>query len=131
MNQGQDIHKSAQAIDDLLNEDDNSLLATIAYYKSSVTEYIGRQRLVEMFVESVDKSDCITFISSRARRGIDPNRPVFSLTVNINVSSQKYPNVFNPQGTENSVEVISRSRANIIFEEACKPFSAMMNLYLE
>ena len=73
---------AADALDRLLGDDDNQILAAIALYRSTLTELFGRAELVQMLADAVEQAPNVSFFSRRSRREIDPGRPELNLDRN-------------------------------------------------
>jgi hypothetical protein len=124
-----DIQESAEYIDSLLDADDGSLLAAIAFYKASVIELFGRDGIVEMLKNAVDNAANVDYFSRRSRREIDPARP----SVNLKVDHKAVIDTHNALKARfagrdmTSKSVMTELKAAIIHEQVCQPLASYMS----
>ena len=69
-------------IDELLSADDSELLLKVAQYRQSIIDIFGRQSLLEILCDSIEKAENVEFFSRRSRREINPARMEVSIRVN-------------------------------------------------
>ena len=135
---------AAEKIDSLLNADDGTILASIAYYKSSLLELFGREALVEMLRKAVDDAPDVEYYSRRSRREIDPGRPEVNLRVNDPQAMDSIPDLKRhldragvsrtdelDSGDDRHHDVLVSVKSGTIFEQVCRPMASRMNAVLE
>ena len=135
---------AAEKIDSLLNADDGTILASIAYYKSSLLEMFGRAGLVEMLRTAVDEAPDVDYYSRRSRREIDPGRPEVNLRVNDAGALEAVPGLGKyligtgagrtddlDSGVDSQHDALVSVKSGAIFEQVCRPMVSRMNATLE
>ena len=130
---------AAEKIDSLLSADDGTILASIAYYKSSLLEMFGRDGLVEMLRMAVDEAPDVDYFSRRSRREIDPGRPEVNLRVNDAGALEAMPDLKQLAGRfggrvedldsneSKQHDVLVSIKSGVIFEQVCRPMASLMN----
>lgn len=132
---------AAEKIDSLLRADDGQLLASIAFYKTSVLELFGREGLVEMLRDAVDAAPNVDYFSRRSRREIDPGRPEVNLKVDdagawdaveglaarMRQSGVHRAEDLGTGATEDQHRLVVTLKTSVVFEQVCRPLASRMN----
>lgn len=130
---------AADALDRLLGDDDNQILAAIALYRSTLTELFGRAELVQMLADAVEQAPNVSFFSRRSRREIDPGRPELNLVVDDAAALVAHPELasqlrdlsVNAPLSPTDMNRLVAFKSGVIFQEVCRPLGEKMRSLLE
>ena len=124
-----DLQDAAEVIDSLLGDDDGSILAAMAYYKSSLLTLFGRDGIVSMLREAVETAPHVAYFSQRSRREIDPIRPTVNLRVDHEkalAENEQLKSEWGMKSYEDEKDLLSL-KAMVIHTEVCRTMTTKMN----
>lgn len=140
-------YDAGAAIDSLLREDDGKLLGAMAHYKASMVALFGREGFFEIAKRAIEGAKTVTYFSARSRREMDPGQLNARLRVDDAAAIAAHPEIAawlrrqkvkgDDLGTggdsrtgivdKKAMERITSFKANVIFEEVCRPIADEMN----
>ena len=124
------VQTAAETLDALLSQDDGALLATIARYKTSVTELFGREGIVDLLRIAIDNAPNIEYFSRRSRREIDSARPAVNLKVDhlsaLDNNADLKARFAGRGDVATDKHLMVELKAAVIHEEVCIPLASSM-----
>ena len=85
------MEKQNSEIIDAIDNDDTAELMQVMQAKRTVAAALNRKNLIEILREIVDASECLEFISKRAKKFISPSRPELLLQLVDDSVAKRYP----------------------------------------